>query len=554
MYKKPLIISICVVVLLVTGSLTNVVGIKDSPLDGRIVFAPLTSGTTYMINEAGEVTYTWESNYFPGLSVYWLPGDSIVRSILVPGGGDIGGQGGGVQKISSDGTLQWEFIYANDLNWAHHDICPLPNGNVLILARDFRNVTETINAGRNPYGPSGQNWYNLIGSEHIIEVEPTGPTSGDIVWSWYLWDHLVQEYNQSKQNYGVISDHPELVDINYKRFYGVDWIHANSLDYNQELDQILVSCRNFNEVWVIDHSTTTQESASHSGGRYGKGGDLLYRWGNPQAYDRGTESDREYYWQHDATWVENGYPGAGDILVFNNGVGRGYSSVDEIIPPIDSLGNYILDGEVYGPYSLFWSYTEDNFMAFHLSGAERLPNGNTLILQGEKGDFFVVNSGKEVLWTYDYFVPPPVGVIFYPCFVPNTVSNFPDLDTEGSLQWNRIKPGETVTGAFQVRNIGTGRVNWSINTSSISWGNWNFVPSSGYNYQNITTVEVTLVVPNDANSNFEGYIQVQNNDNPMDFEQVPVILTTATIIIPIAFESSIQSSTPKSIFYIKKTI
>ncbi len=428
------------------------------------------------------------------------------------------------------GTILWEFIYDNETVCSHHDIKPLPNGNVLLLAYEVKTLSETVEAGKNPQ----YTWDQLL-VEQVIEVQPTGPTTGDIVWKWHVWDHLIQDFDSSKDNYGVIYNHPELIDINYGSTVGYDWLHANSLDYNQRLDQILINVRNLNEIWVIDHSTSTEQASGHSGGLYGKGGDLLYRWGNPEAYDRGTIADRMFYWQHDANWVKDGYPGAGNILVFNNGVGRGYSSVDEIIPPIDSLGNYIISpGQSYDPDTYIWRYISNppgDFFAYHLSGEQRLPNGNTLILQGEKGDFFVVTSNKEIVWTYNYFVPPPVGVIFKPFFVPNCPPSNPDLDTEGSLQWNRIKPGEIVTGSFQVRNIGIGRVNWTIN-NSINWGNWTINPSYGYdNPNNVTTVMVTLIAPDEENSDFEGYIRVQNTNNSMDFELVPVILTTEKVAV-----------------------
>jgi hypothetical protein len=96
--------------------------------------------------------------------------------------------------------------------------------------------------------------------------------------------------------YGVVTDHPELVDINFGDTK-TDWMHTNSIDYNEKFDQILISVHNFNEIWVIDHSTTTEEAAGHTGGNSGKGGDLLYRWGNPQAYERGTASDQQLFLQ-----------------------------------------------------------------------------------------------------------------------------------------------------------------------------------------------------------------------------------------------------------------
>ncbi len=91
-----------------------------------------------------------------------------------------------------------------------------------------------------------------------------------IVWEWYAWDHLIQDYNASKENYGVVGDHPELIDINYGISSSLsDWLHANSIDYNEKFDQILISVHNFNEIWVIDHSTTLEEAAGHTGGRVG---------------------------------------------------------------------------------------------------------------------------------------------------------------------------------------------------------------------------------------------------------------------------------------------
>src|SRR5262249_17725952 len=116
-----------------------------------------------------------------------------------------------------------------------------------------------------------------------------------------------------------------------------DWLHCNSLSYNAEFDQIMVSSPEFNEIWIIDHSTTTAEAASHAGGRSGKGGDLLYRWGNPRAYRAGTVKDQRLFYQHNAQWIPRGFPGEGHLLVFNNGrrrPGGAHSTVDEIILPV----------------------------------------------------------------------------------------------------------------------------------------------------------------------------------------------------------------------------
>jgi len=271
-----------------------------------------------------------------------------------------------------------------------------------MIAWEYKTENEAIAKGRNPdLITLGQLW-----PDHIIEVEPTGPSSGDIVWEWHVWDHLIQDYDSSKDNYGDVADHPELIDINFG-LSNCDWLHSNSIDYNEELDQILISVRNFNEIWVIDHSTTIEEAAGHSGGNSGKGGDILYRWGNPSAYRAGATSEQKFFFQHDARWINPGCPGEGNILVFNNGNGRpgpDYSSVDEIIPPIDEYGDYsYTPGSAYGPETPIWIYTAENptdFYSKRMSGAQRLPNGNTLVCSTREMVFFEVTPDKETVWEY----------------------------------------------------------------------------------------------------------------------------------------------------------
>jgi hypothetical protein len=305
--------------------------------------------------------------------------------------------------------------------------------------------------------------------DSLIEIQPAGRIGGKVVWEWHAWDHLVQDHDKTKPNYGDVAAHPELIDANFARnagggffnFFGgppkpkkaesdkskkeetkkaaeedkksseedieklkglgyigqsggkkfegffPDWLHVNGISYNEKFDQIMISVREFNEVWIIDHSTTTAEAASHKGGKYGKGGDLLYRWGNPLAYRAGTAQDQRLFQQHDTHWIPKGLPGEGHMLVFNNGGGRPdgrYSSVDEVVLPVDASGNYPREpGKPFGPTEAEWSFTEkrkSNFFAMLMSGAQRLPNGNTLIATGFYGSIFEVTPKNEVVWNY----------------------------------------------------------------------------------------------------------------------------------------------------------
>jgi hypothetical protein len=340
---------------------------------------------------------------------YLLEDGHLLRTTKFPDGSPSGfpaaaGSGGLLEEYDWDGSLVWEFEYGSPDFLAHHDIATMPNGNVLMIAWEYKSEAEALQAGRDPTRlDEGELW-----PDTIIEVQPTGPDTGTVVWEWHAWDHLIQDYSSSVGNYGVVSDHPELIDINYGSNSRADMTHINSVDYNTELDQILLSIPRYGEIWIIDHSTTTAEAASHTGGDSGNGGDLIYRWGNPRTYRAGTIADMQLFGQHDAEWISAGMPGAGNILVFNNGNGRpggDYSTVDELAPALNGDGTYTLTGSSYGPSVPLWVYaaaTPADFYADHISGAQRLPDGNTLICDGPAGYFFEVTSTGVIAWQYEY--------------------------------------------------------------------------------------------------------------------------------------------------------
>ena len=254
-------------------------------------------------------------------------------------------------------------------------------------------------------------------SERIIEVEPVGSNEMNIVWEWQIKHHYIQDFDPTKSNYGVVADHPELFNINLPKLNSSnsnstrDWNHINSIDYNPELDQILLSVRNSDEIWILDHSTTTTaEAATHSGGKSGKGGDILYRWGNASAYDRAPVSEQKLFGQHGVHWIKEGLPDAGKIIIFNNGNGRpgiDYSTVEILEPPMDADGNYILpDDAPFGPEEsekVFGNESGETFYSPYLSNPQRLENGNTLINSGSPGSIFEVNENREIVW--DYLIP-----------------------------------------------------------------------------------------------------------------------------------------------------
>jgi Arylsulfotransferase (ASST)/Thrombospondin type 3 repeat len=401
----------------VIGAQQQTVGLflnEPGSFPGYTLFDPMDYTTTYLIDNEGRLVHSWDSEFSPGGTADLLDNGDLLRLGRQTETVEVDlplteGESVRLEEFAWDGTLVWQYEYPDDEHVIHHDMKKLPNGNVLMIAWEYKTAAEAIAAGRDPSLLLNGALY----PDHIIEVEPTGASGGNIVWEWHVWDHLVQDYDPTKQNYGTVADHPELIDVNYACSFAcglglADWLHTNSVEYNGEFDQIMVSVRHFSEIWVIDHSTTTAEAASHSGGNSGKGGDLLYRWGNPEAYRAGDAGDQKFFSQHDAKWIDPGLEGEGNILVFNNLAGLvdagWYSSVDEFVPPVDSEGNYSLTpGQAYGPEERVWRYMAANptdFFSGVISGAQRLPNGNTFACEGVPGIFSEVTPSGETVWRY----------------------------------------------------------------------------------------------------------------------------------------------------------
>jgi len=371
------------------------------PFEGQNLVTRANSSTTDLIELDGTIVQSWHGTGTPASMAYLLDDDSIVRpsrhtSIFF----NAGGVGGRIQRIDSSDTVVWDYIFATADYQQHHDIEPMPNGNVLLIAWERRSNAEAVAAGR-----TGS--FNEMWPTYIVELEPTGATTADLAWEWRAWDHLIQDSDPGKPNFGVVADHPERLDINFGTLGNGDWIHANSIDYDPERDQIVFSSRSLNEVYVIDHSTTTAEAAGSTGGNSGMGGDFLYRWGNPQAYDRGTSGDQYLSVVHGANWIDEGTPGAGNILLFNNGNRPGsandYSTVVELVPPRNPDGTYAIgDGLPFGPAAPVWTYGEpgDYYGGPIQCGAYRLPNGNTLVTIYGLGQLREVNPDGDIVWTY----------------------------------------------------------------------------------------------------------------------------------------------------------
>jgi len=417
----------------------------EGAFEGYTLINPLSSTKTLLVDMDGKVVHSWDSRENGGGLAYLLEDGSLVRSAVVPDNPRFkgGGMGGKLQRFSWDGELLWEFVMADDYQTLHHDIAPLPNGNFLAIAWEHRFREDAIAYGRDPKTITDKGMW----TDAVYELKPLGQNDAEIVWEWHAWDHLIQDFDPDLEGHGSIPDHPELIDINAdhrgqppmspeeiakkkeieeemrqtgyaggvdhddgdtggappdSRSTLPDWLHTNAIDYHAELDLIVLSTPNLNEIWVIDHSLSSDDAMENDGGRFGVGGGLLYRWGNPRNYGRGTSADRWLFYQHDPTWLG----GAGELalLLFNNGQGRDgdYSSVEEIHLPFDAKKGFEREpGRSYGPDQPSWIYVDrGTFFSSFISGAQRLPNGNTLICEGAEGRVFEVTPEAEIVWDF----------------------------------------------------------------------------------------------------------------------------------------------------------
>tara|TARA_X000000368_G_scaffold29281_1_gene21937 strand:+ start:175 stop:2148 length:1974 start_codon:yes stop_codon:yes gene_type:complete len=375
---------------------------------GYTLFSPMGSETSYLIDQYGREVHSWTSpNGYPGLLGYLLEDGDLLKPINLgngqPGEFAAGGSMGGFERISWDGELEWFWTYSSETYRSHHDIEPLPNGNFLIIAWEYRNATEAEEKGKILRSESSKAVGNSsVWPDKVLEIKPVGSDDAEIVWEWSFWDHTIQDIDDTKDNFGNISDHPELLNINHG-YDGQDWLHCNGIDYNHLLDQIALSCKNTNEIYIIDHSTTTEEASGNTGGNSGMGGDILYRYGNPESYGRGNSSNQSLFGQHDARWIEDGYPDAGKLMIFNNGNGRNlsYSSVDVISLPINGSKYFIENNQSFGPTNLSWTWDIGTDMYSPIiSGSTRLANGNTLITFGVEGTLIEVDYSGNIVWKY----------------------------------------------------------------------------------------------------------------------------------------------------------
>lgn len=371
----------------VNPTLTDNVEVYNANLIHNNYTLAIENGQTqaYLINKEGEKVHEWTFSDNLGNDLEILPDGRLLGIFKDPNAQiTFGGYGGIAKIINTNNSVAWEFPYSTQDYIIHHDVEMLPNGNVLMMVWER---IEEMTAEQQGAIANGD-----VYPEKLIEVNPA---TDQIVWEWRSWDHIIHDGDNTLPNHGVISDHPELIDVNFFPANNGDIMHSNGFDYDENKDVIYLSVNFYNEVWVIDHSTTTAEAATHTGGNYNKGGDLLYRFGNPLAYDNTigeVRSDRNHF----PNLLENGVPGEGNMLLYVNG----NSSNQSVIYELEMPQNFSLTPNADNEPNVVWSFEGVNLFANKISGAVRLSNGNTLICEGDYG-FWEVTPQKQVVWKYN---------------------------------------------------------------------------------------------------------------------------------------------------------
>ncbi len=370
--------------------LTGLVQKQPGVSDGYVMVATKEHPSFYLIDTDGRIVKEWTMPCKTSLPLYLLPNGNILRTIRSLDGevGDF------VEESTWDGEVVWEYRTDRTVQRIHHDVERMPNGNTLVTVWERKSPEEYLAVGRNPDTVANDEMW----VDAIYEVKPTGREGGEVVWRWSPWDHLVQDFDETKENYGNPAEHPTRIDVNQvrtsKEFPRLsDWLHVNSITYNAERDEIMVSVQALSEIWVVSRKT----------------GEIVYRYGNPSRYGRGEPEEAMLYSQHDAHWIPAGLRGAGNLLIFNNEAGYGagdgqYSTALEVVPPLTASGDWPVPTEKgYPPAQVVWSFSggaKTKFYSKVVSNIQRLSNGNTLICVGAKGLILEIDAADNVLWSY----------------------------------------------------------------------------------------------------------------------------------------------------------
>jgi hypothetical protein len=410
---------------------------KETPITGVVRYDPSKAwdGYTLLCSMGGHVNPDTGVNCqailidMEGNLINEWPLTSTPSKIL-PGGyvigqegvlGSSGGQTCPLVQLDWKGNKVWEWRGlprspgAKELFGCHHDFqregnpvgyyAPgmepkTANGKTLILSNYHPPVALTQHISR-----------HLLHDDVLYEVD----WEGNLIWQWYAWEHFDQMgFNESAQQaiYDTFAGFDPNGGSDYQHFNAASylglnkWYEAGDLRFHP--DNVIFDCRSSNIMGIIarhDHPTGAWVS-----------GDIVWRVGPDYSYGRPEHRLGQVIGQHHVHMIPKGLPGAGNILLFDNGGNAGYGPLMSGLAPVanNKLREYSRVLE-FDPITLdvVWEYAnpeaqyddqgnclEASFFSPFISGAQRLANGNTLVCQGSNGRVFELTPAREMVWEY----------------------------------------------------------------------------------------------------------------------------------------------------------
>ncbi|HLG55126.1 MAG TPA: aryl-sulfate sulfotransferase [Vicinamibacterales bacterium] len=370
----------------------------DRSWNGFTVLSPLGTPAVLVIDMNGTVVKRWEDfNNSAGGPARVLPGGIVMaaRGARPPyqeslelirrdfAGKDLWQFSRGEQIATREGGMVWSARQHHDWQLesfpaGYYSPGNTPNvnsGNTLILTHTDRMQPTVADV--------------MLGDDRLIEVSSTG----EIVWEWVASDHI-DELRFAPDARAAIK-----AARSFNKARGsFDWLHINSATYlgpNQWFDK---GDRRFAPNHVIISSREASLLAI-----VGRDGRIVWQLGPDFSASKELRAIRQIIGQHHAHLIPKGLPGAGNLLVFDNGGSSGYGFNTPIAP--DGVGAFaratsrVLE---INPVTLelVWSYANPRFFSTNISGAQRLPNGNTLITAGAGGRLFEVTTEGAIVWEY----------------------------------------------------------------------------------------------------------------------------------------------------------
>jgi arylsulfotransferase ASST len=366
--------------------------------NGFTVLSPLATEAVLVIDMNGNVVKRWDGfNNSAGGPARILPGGVVISA---SGARPPFQESLELVQRDFDGKLVWSFNHTEEIElrdkgkvWSarqHHDWQreDFPSGyyspaftpsaavgNTLLLTHTNHTLPAVANV--------------TLEDDRLIEVTP----DGRIVWEWTAGEHI-DELGFAPDARAAIK---AAADVNAAR-NSFDWLHVNSATYlgpNRWFDggdrrfapnNVLISSRQASLLAIV-----------------ARDGKIVWQLGPDYTASEALKKIRQIIGQHHAHLIPKGLPGAGNLLVFDNGGSSGYGFAGPIAP--NGVGAFaratsrVLEIDPV-TLELEWSYTAPRFFSTNISSAQRLPNGNTFITEGAGGRMFEVTNDGTIVWEY----------------------------------------------------------------------------------------------------------------------------------------------------------